>query len=71
MQKASFRYIQFEENLGIMSQKELNPDFVDTEPILILLSTIHKNILGVNLRFFKTGFQKSTSCYCRFTFPLK
>lgn len=30
MQKASFRYIQFEENLGIMSQKELNPDFVDT-----------------------------------------
>lgn len=54
-----------------MSQKEINPDFVDTEPILILLSTIHKNILGVNLRFFKTGFQKSTSCYCRFTFPLK
>lgn len=33
MQKVSFRYIQFEEYLGIMSQKEFNPDFVDTEPI--------------------------------------
>lgn len=33
MQKVSFRCVQFEENLGLMSQKELNPDIVDTEPI--------------------------------------
>lgn len=31
MQKVSFRYVQFEENL--MSQKDLNQDIVDTEPI--------------------------------------